>query len=344
MKVSKRILAMLLAVLMVASIAPMSVMQAAAENITEAVGDLGDALAVNSAEEPAEAPEDTAPADEPEQTEEPAAEEPAASEPEQAEEPAEEPASAEEPAVEATTEAARKAPIKASGSEFVLDGAEEQPIAPAAEYPVYNNEIGALNGGLPVVKTVAVPAVLYKGAAANNADPAGSQAAGTVLQKYVYNYKTAQLNTANTAVRFVLPAGAELEGVSAKTSTAVGSVALDGGASLTLTEPTAVTLENGDVLYTAALAENVDLGGANAVVYTVKYWEGDVPRSIFAVSAVENVKAPAGVSGEDLSVVLAGDSVYGTALYVDLANARSEERRVGKECSEPCRSRWSPYH
>ena len=25
-------------------------------------------------------------------------------------------------------------------------------------------------------------------------------------------------------------------------------------------------------------------------------------------------------------------------------NARSEERRVGKECSEPCRSRWSPYH
>src|SRR6188508_3736564 len=30
---------------------------------------------------------------------------------------------------------------------------------------------------------------------------------------------------------------------------------------------------------------------------------------------------------------------------VDLAEAgRSEERRVGKECIEPCRSRWSPYH
>ena len=26
------------------------------------------------------------------------------------------------------------------------------------------------------------------------------------------------------------------------------------------------------------------------------------------------------------------------------APERSEERRVGKECSEPCRSRWSPYH
>ena len=24
--------------------------------------------------------------------------------------------------------------------------------------------------------------------------------------------------------------------------------------------------------------------------------------------------------------------------------SRSEERRVGKECYQPCRSRWSPYH
>src|SRR3546814_8665320 len=27
-----------------------------------------------------------------------------------------------------------------------------------------------------------------------------------------------------------------------------------------------------------------------------------------------------------------------------LAQARSEERRVGKECVSTCRSRWSPYH
>src|SRR3546814_18234887 len=26
------------------------------------------------------------------------------------------------------------------------------------------------------------------------------------------------------------------------------------------------------------------------------------------------------------------------------ARMRSEERRVGKECVSPCRSRWSPYH
>ena len=29
-------------------------------------------------------------------------------------------------------------------------------------------------------------------------------------------------------------------------------------------------------------------------------------------------------------------------LVVD--KSRSEERRVGKECVQPCRSRWSPYH
>ena len=27
-----------------------------------------------------------------------------------------------------------------------------------------------------------------------------------------------------------------------------------------------------------------------------------------------------------------------------IARTRSEERRVGKECVQPCRSRWSPYH
>src|SRR3546814_11555418 len=29
---------------------------------------------------------------------------------------------------------------------------------------------------------------------------------------------------------------------------------------------------------------------------------------------------------------------------IGIVNARSEERRVGKECVSTCRSRWSPYH
>ena len=32
------------------------------------------------------------------------------------------------------------------------------------------------------------------------------------------------------------------------------------------------------------------------------------------------------------------------AYPVELGVARSEERRVGKECRLLCRSRWSPYH
>ena len=32
----------------------------------------------------------------------------------------------------------------------------------------------------------------------------------------------------------------------------------------------------------------------------------------------------------------------GQAVAVEVT--RSEERRVGKECRQRCRSRWSPYH
>src|SRR3546814_15069567 len=32
------------------------------------------------------------------------------------------------------------------------------------------------------------------------------------------------------------------------------------------------------------------------------------------------------------------------AVVEDVAERRSEERRVGKECVSTCRSRWSPYH
>src|SRR3546814_15536554 len=43
--------------------------------------------------------------------------------------------------------------------------------------------------------------------------------------------------------------------------------------------------------------------------------------------------------GEDASL----DALVRLALRKS-AKARSEERRVGKECVSTCRSRWSPYH
>src|SRR3546814_20601398 len=42
--------------------------------------------------------------------------------------------------------------------------------------------------------------------------------------------------------------------------------------------------------------------------------------------------------------LIIGDRQTGkTAVAVDTI-IRSEERRVGKACVRPCRSRWSPYH
>ena len=35
---------------------------------------------------------------------------------------------------------------------------------------------------------------------------------------------------------------------------------------------------------------------------------------------------------------------YAAGGNADIFGRRSEERRVGKECSLTCRSRWSPYH
>ena len=64
---------------------------------------------------------------------------------------------------------------------------------------------------------------------------------------------------------------------------------------------------------------------------------------------------PASLAAWDVSKASAmTDMLTGSALAsdgcskVELRNAwqavRSEERRVGKECYQPCRSRWSPYH
>src|SRR3546814_15599666 len=45
---------------------------------------------------------------------------------------------------------------------------------------------------------------------------------------------------------------------------------------------------------------------------------------------------------QDVGAVIAQVEAAGDAERV--VEARSEERRVGKECVSTCRSRWSPYH
>ena len=45
-----------------------------------------------------------------------------------------------------------------------------------------------------------------------------------------------------------------------------------------------------------------------------------------------------------IAFVTYGLDLKGTLVFNAASLARSEERRVGKECTEQCRSRWSPYH
>ena len=50
-------------------------------------------------------------------------------------------------------------------------------------------------------------------------------------------------------------------------------------------------------------------------------------------------------SGEGDESLNRGDDSDGWGdIELDGSDERSEERRVGKECTSWCRSRWSPYH
>ena len=51
-----------------------------------------------------------------------------------------------------------------------------------------------------------------------------------------------------------------------------------------------------------------------------------------------------GAAASTLNVAQSALSRHIKLLEHELGGARSEERRVGKECWITCRSRWSPYH
>ena len=75
---------------------------------------------------------------------------------------------------------------------------------------------------------------------------------------------------------------------------------------------------------------------------------GSVAVALLAALAAGNPARRAGpLAPAAPAVRRAGALVAATALLAAGLGAgalRSEERRVGKECSVTCRSRWSPYH
>src|SRR3546814_11792885 len=88
-----------------------------------------------------------------------------------------------------------------------------------------------------------------------------------------------------------------------------------------------------DALATARGNEN-DVGEARRVLTSfLQFLEEDKSRSI--VIAATNLR------------MLLDPAIFrrfqGAFAYA-MPNVRSEERRVGKECVNTCRSRWSPYH
>src|SRR3546814_2631601 len=84
-------------------------------------------------------------------------------------------------------------------------------------------------------------------------------------------------------------------------------------------------------------------------------WSSDVCSSDLAWAALNERALPLGIAvhplepqRDDLNTDLRrfGSAWLAENLRPQLTpvDARSEERRVGKECVSTCRSRWSPYH
>ena len=57
-----------------------------------------------------------------------------------------------------------------------------------------------------------------------------------------------------------------------------------------------------------------------------------------------NAKTPAYTHEDGEDYVPSSKFTVFSHQFSSIAGARSEERRVGKECRIGCRSRWSPYH
>ena len=89
----------------------------------------------------------------------------------------------------------------------------------------------------------------------------------------------------------------------------------------------------------AAAAEGILVGESGG---TALWAALQVARTIEDAKALFVVLLPD--SGRNYIAKLYNDDWLSEAGLIGADEQRSEERRVGKECYQPCRSRWSPYH
>src|SRR3546814_17001722 len=76
---------------------------------------------------------------------------------------------------------------------------------------------------------------------------------------------------------------------------------------------------------------------------TAEPGQGFLDRMIALVEGAERRKTPNEIA---LTILLVGLTIIFLIAVATIPSfaSRSEERRVGKECVSPCRSRWSPCH
>ena len=111
----------------------------------------------------------------------------------------------------------------------------------------------------------------------------------------------------------------------------------------------AARLDNGEELFTALRPVDVDTRHRKrSKAPNSPAWRNDLERMSWKSCIVEmRWMLP---QSPELEQALAQDGQTRTELNIDVLDSavpdfgRSEERRVGKECSLLCRSRWSPYH
>src|SRR3546814_13718515 len=85
-------------------------------------------------------------------------------------------------------------------------------------------------------------------------------------------------------------------------------------------------------------------------------WNGNKPfevleRTVWALQPKDDLVSKAIISGKGPFLIMKWDAILRNLPEVAAIPGkyaydryRSEERRVGKECVSPCRSRWSPYN